>query len=100
MSNEIKDYWDKRDALPEPAKTIVLKHWDETGRPTFEHISQAIGDVLNECDTFDEFVTLYKQVFPESTTDDSIVGHWNIYARGFKRCERIINDNMKKVYNK
>lgn len=70
---------------------ISSEHWDISGRPkSAMSYFFAMSDLLNLCDTIDDFKGKYFQLFPETDQNDhqtqqQLILMWHCYVSGITR---------------
>jgi hypothetical protein len=82
--NELNEYWNWTDGLPEHLREIVCKYWDETGRPTTLHTkNDVVLAVLNTSGSIDgkTFVNDIKLIFREMSVEEAAI-YYNCFIAG------------------
>lgn len=88
--NEVLEYWNYLDSLPDDVRQAVLLVWDETGRPVNEMFI-GITKLLDKSDTYREFHEKYSQFLgpfhgkSEYQVHDEARTYFYIYMGGIDR---------------
>jgi len=90
-SIKMTSYYEQLAAMPEEIRNIALELWDETGRPKYGvTATMALGRILDLSDDWDEFISKWKQLIPETDMEimeihDHLTTAWMCYVYGMGR---------------
>lgn len=82
VKNEIEEYWQWLDSLPELSReAVLLEDPDARGRPDPAFDGQAIIHIMRNVNTFSEFKAAAEPIVHDSR---DLVMYWNIWMAGMK----------------